>query len=192
MLGPVVSPLEFVTGVNFDTGQQFRSNEEMVWQMSRSLIPYIGTAGRVVSAGTIPLTAAGLDLTVGGEGFGARVINQFVAPEKAQANLYNFLIGAPYGVSTITEKSLTYGIIEEGKAQSARLKELADDADVDVEWLRKQIKDGTSITQLRMKIAMGQGKKAKVEREREARSTGPSRDYVTFLESIQTGRGTGF
>jgi hypothetical protein len=192
MLGPAVSPIEFLTGVNFDTGQKFKSNEEMVWQMSRSLIPYIGTAGRIVSAGTIPFTAAGMDLTVGGEGFGAKVINQFVAPEKAQANLFNFLVGVPYGVSTITEKSLTGGLIEEGKAQSAQLKKLADEADVDYEWLRKQIKDGSSVTQLRTKIAMGQGKKAKVEREREARSTGPSRDYVSFIRSIQSGKGTGF
>lgn len=192
MLGPAVSPLELITGVNFDTGQKFQTTEDMVWQMSRSLIPYVGTAGRIVSAGTIPLTAAGMDLTVGGEGVGAKIINQFVAPEKSVVNLFNFLVGAPYGMSTITEKSLSYGLIEEGRAQSAQLKKLADEADVDYQWLREKIRGGATIPQLRMMIASGQGKKARVEREREAKATGPSGDYLTLLKSIQSGRGTGF
>lgn len=192
LLGPAITPLEFITQTNFDTGQSFRSNEEMVWQLSRSAIPYIGTAGRIVSAGTIPFTAAGLNLTVGGDSFGARVVNQFVAPDRNVSNLFNFLLGAPYGVTTLTERTLTGGIIQEGKVQSAQLRKLADEADVDVNWLREKIRSGATINELRFMIARGEGKKATVEREREARSTGPSRDYVSFVRSLQTGKGTGF
>lgn len=191
MVGPAVTPLEFLNQTNFDTGQKFRSNEEMVWQLSRSLVPYIGTAGRIVSAGTLVPRIAGVDVPLMEEtGFPQKVYNQFVAPDKAQANLFNFLVGAPVGVSVLSEKALRGGIIERGEMLSKELKELAAKADVDYEWLRNEIKNGTTITQLRMKIAGGQGKTARVEREREAKSTGPSRDYVSFVRGLQTGRGT--
>jgi hypothetical protein len=184
MLGPAVSPLEFITKTNFDTGQQFRSNEEMALQLSRSLIPYIGTAQRIASGLTVPATLAGADLS------GV----PFVQADRGLSNLYNFLVGAPFGATTLTERSIYGGLIQRSIASSKQLRKLADEAGVDVEWLRKEIKKGVSLPELRGKIARGEGNVARLESQKrldvltgKAQPDGPARDYVSMMRQFRSG-----
>lgn len=188
MLGPAVTPLEYITNTNFDTGQQFRSTGEKLEQLSRSLIPYIGTGQRIVSAATVPATLAGADLS------GV----PFIQADKAMSNLYNLLLGAPFGASTITEKTLLGGMINKSKASAAQLKTLAEEAGVDVEWLRKEIRSGVSIMDLQMKIARGEGSAKQKELDEylktiQGTSTDkPSREYAKLLAAFRGDQYGGF
>ena len=188
MLGPAVSPLEFITQTNFDTGQKFQSSGEAALQIGRSLLPYIGTGQRIASGLTVPATMAGVDLS------GV----PFIAADKGMSNLFNFLVGAPYGASTLTEKSLYGGLIQSSIASAAELRQYAAEAGVDVDWLRKQIRKGISLPELRMKIARGEGSIRNIQRQKKLESlTGkakdkPSQDYASILEAFQAGRYGGF
>jgi hypothetical protein len=91
------------------------------------------------------------------------------------SNLFNFLWGGGVGATTITEKTLRGGLIERSKAQSSQIKKLAAEADLDVEWLRKEIRSGISLPQLQNKIAIGEGKVSTVA-ARKARE--PQRDLT--------------
>lgn len=188
MLGPAVTPLEYITNTNFDTGQQFRSTGEKIEQLSRSLLPYIGTGQRFVSALTVPATLAGADLSN----------VPFIQADKALSNLYNLLLGAPFGASTITEKTLLGGMINKSKASAAQLKSLAEDAGVDVEWLRKEIRRGTTVTELQMKINKGEGSTKQKELDEylktiQGTSTDkPSREYAKLLAAFRGDQYGGF
>ena len=188
MLGPAVTPLEYITNTNFDTGQQFRSTGEKIEQLSRSLLPYIGTGQRILSSLTVPATLAGADLS------GVPLVQS----EKAMSNLYNLLIGAPFGASTITEKTLLGGMINKSKVNAAQLKKLASEAGINLEWLRKEIKKGTTVTELQAKIARGEGSSKQMELDEylktiEGTTTDrPSREYAKLLAAFRGDQYGGF
>lgn len=189
MLGPAVSPLEFITNTNFDTGQQFRTAEDKALQLSRSLIPYIGTIQRIASGLTVPATLSGADLS------GV----PFIQADKGMSNLFNFLVGAPYGASTLTEKSVYGGLIQKSIASGAELTKYAAEAGVDVEWLRKEIKKGTSLQDLRTKIAMGEGSARRIEQQKrldmltgKTKEKQPAQDYAQVLATFRAGKYGGF
>lgn len=188
MLGPAVTPLEYITNTNFDTGQQFRGTGAKVEQLSKSMLPYIGTSQRILSAATVPLTLAGADLS------GVPVIQA----DKAMSNLYNLLVGAPFGASTLTEKTLLGGMIAKSQASSTQLRKLSENAGVDVDWLRKEIRKGVSIQELQAKIARGEGSARKMELEEymktvQGTSTDkPSREYAKLLAAFRGDQYGGF
>ena len=188
-LGPAVSPLEFITNTNFDTGQQFRSSGEKAEQMTRSLVPYLGTIQRVASALTVPATLAGADLS------GVPLIQA----ERGMSNLFNFLVGAPYGATTITERTLYGGLIQRSIASAAQLKELAAEAGVDSDWLRKEIRKGTNLADLKVKIAKGEGDiKRRALQKKIDIATGkvedekPNKNYAQILSAFQANNYGGF
>ena len=134
-LGPVVkTPIEFITGRNFELGYEYGSDAELLEGQARNLIPYIGTAKRVLSGLGLP-----------------------VDQEKRVVNLLNVLVGAPYGATLINEKSLKRGAQQTSEAINAQLRAAAEDANVDIEWLRKQLQDGVPLYQLTQMIGTGQG-----------------------------------
>ena len=187
MLGPAVTPLEFITNTNFDTGQQFRTTEDKITQMGRSLVPYIGTAQRIVSGLTIPATLAGADLS------GV----PFIQAERNMTNLFNLLVGSPYGATTLTEKTVTGGLIQTSIANAKQLRQAAGEAKVDVDWLRKQIRKGVTLSELRMKIARGEGNIDTLERQKKlelltGKTKGPDKDYAQVLSQFRAGRFGGF
>lgn len=187
MLGPAVTPLEFITNTNFDTGQQFRTTEDKVLQLGRSLVPYIGTAQRIASGLTVPATLAGADLS------GV----PFIQAERSMTNLFNFLIGSPYGATTLTERAVVGGLIQTSMANAKQLRQAATEAGVEVEWLRKQIRKGVTLSDLRMKIARGEGNIVTLERQKKlelmaGKEKGPSEDYAQVLSQFRAGRFGGF
>jgi len=187
MLGPAVTPLEFITNTNFNTGQKFRSNTERVEQLGKSLIPYLGTAQNIASGLTIPATLLGADLS------GVPLIKS----EKGLSSLLNFLVGAPYGSTTITEKTLLGGLIQTSNANAKQLTALAAEAKVDVKWLRKQIRKGVSVQQLRSMIARGEGNVERLQRIAEierfaGKQKGLNQNYADIISKFGSGEYGGF
>jgi len=187
MLGPAVTPLEFITNTNFNTGQKFRSNTERVEQLGKSLIPYLGTAQNIASGLTIPATLLGADLS------GVPLIKS----EKGLSSLLNFLVGAPYGSTTITEKTLLGGLIQTSNANAKQLTALAAEAKVDVKWLRKQIRKGVSVQQLQSMIARGEGNVERLQRKAEierfaGKQKGLNQNYADIISKFGSGEYGGF
>jgi hypothetical protein len=187
MLGPAVTPLEYITNTNFDTGQKFRTGGEKAEQLSRSLIPYIGTIQRIASGLTVPATLAGADLS------GV----PFIQADRGMSSLLNFLVGAPFAATTLTEKTVLGGLIQTSAANSKQLNKLAAEAGVDVKWLRKQIRKGVSIQELQLMIARGEGSAAALARQEElerfaGKEKGPNQDYADVLSQFRAGRYGGF
>jgi len=174
-LGPIISPIEFLSGTSFDTGQQYETTSDLLLGTARGLVPYIGSAQRLVSTATVPLTLAGVDIDTSKAGGLQGFADSFLQQERGMSNLFNFLWGGGVGATTITEKTLRGGLIERSKAQSSQIKKLAAEADLDVEWLRKEIRSGISLPQLQNKIAIGEGKVSTVA-ARKARE--PQRDLT--------------
>lgn len=176
--GPAVAPLEFIAGRSFDTGQTFDTAEEKLNWGLRTLVPYYGTAQRIAEAATVPLTLAGVDLS------GVPIIDQ----QKGMASLFNFLAGSPYGVRTLTERDIAYGLRAQSENLNAQLAQLAAEANVDLDWLRKEIRKGTSLASLRIKIAMGEGNATMRALEKQYETVKPpSRDYNALLQSLSRG-----
>jgi hypothetical protein len=171
-LGPAVAPLEFLTQTSFDTGQQYEGAGEAFVGVGRSLVPYLGTAQRLTSAATIPFTLAGVDIGTQWAGPAEGLVGSLLDQEKGLSNLFNFLAAGGVGATTITEKTLKSGLIQRSKAQSKQIKELADKANVDVEWLRSEIKKGVTPQQLQIKISMGYGDPERVARRKQSTSPG--------------------
>lgn len=177
-LGPGVAPLEFIAGRSFDTGQTFDTPQERLNWGLRTLVPYYGTAQRIAEAATVPLTLAGVDLS------GVPIIDQ----QKGMASLFNFLAGSPYGVRTLTERDIAYGLRAQSENLNAQLARLAAQANVDLEWLRKEIRKGTSLSTLRIKIAMGEGNATTIALQKQYETEkAPTRDYNALLQSLSRG-----
>lgn len=165
-LGPVVkSPTEFVTGRNYDLGYAYGSDAELLQGQIRTLVPYWGTAKRVLSGLGLP-----------------------IEQEKRVSNLLNVLVGAPYGAVTINEKTLARGAKQTAESVNAQLRAAAEDANVDIEWLRKQLKDGVPLHQLTLMIGTGQGAPDRVsiarkldEMTKKPRGT----DYTSTLRELR-------
>jgi hypothetical protein len=177
-LGPGVAPLEFISGRSFDTGQEFDTLEERLNWGLRTLVPYYGTAQRIGEAATVPFTLAGADLS------GLPILDQ----QKGMSSLINFLAGSPYGVASLNERQLSYGIRSQTENLNEQLARLAGEAGVDLDWLRKEIRKGTSVQDLRMKIAMGQGNASMLALNKQFEDVkAPSRDYNQLLKSLGAG-----
>lgn len=170
MLGPAPKTLtELITQRNFEYGYEYEGPVDLLKGQVRNLIPYAGTAQRVAS----------------GVGFGQQ--------ERRWTNLLNFLVGAPYGTTTFTEKQLRSGAIRKSRAESEQLNLAAAEAGVDVKWLRKEINKGTTTQELRTKIVLGEGKITQIEMEKRMKKYfgGESEvreDYNEILQGLRRGR----
>lgn len=140
MLGPAgKTAIEWMTNRNFTFGYEYESIGDKVWQTVQNTVPYVGTGKRLASA-------VGFD----------------VDRERRMSNLFGILAGAPYGLTTITEKTINGAAFNRQMALSAEVKRAAAEAGVDVEWLQKRIKAGDSLLTLAMKVSAGQGNAATI------------------------------
>lgn len=170
-LGPVVrGPLEFLYQRNLETGQPIEGLGENVRQGIRTFIPQVGVAQRALAGAGLDVPALGIDR------------------EKQVANLINLIIGAPYGAVVLTEKVMTWSAVEKNRALSDQVKEAAAEANVDVDWLRKQVKSGKTPLQIRALIMSGQGSPLVVAMQKaaEERRRGPKKnDYREILTGLR-------
>jgi hypothetical protein len=135
MLGPVgKTTIEWITNRNFEFGYEYTSLGDKVMSTIQTTIPYYGTGKRLASA-------VGFD----------------VDKERRMSNLYGLLLGTPYGITTITEKSVKGAAFNRKVELSRQAKQAALDAGVDYEWLQDRIKKGDSLRDIHMKILTGQG-----------------------------------
>jgi hypothetical protein len=179
MLGPVVSPLEFMTGVNFDTGIKYSDETEKWSRIATNLAPMWGTITRAGRATTVPLTLAGVDLP------------DFIGQERGMTDLLNLTISNAGGYSafTYTEKQLMSGLLDTLDSQNAQVKRIAEEANIDLEWLRKQIKSGKSLAEIRMLIAQGKGNAQLWSQIKALKGQAePSRDYQALLSGLRGGQ----
>ena len=135
MLGPVVTPLEFITGVNFDTGLKYQDETEKWTRIASNLAPMWGTITRAGRAATVPLSMAGADLP------------DFIKQERGMTDLLNLTVGGASGYSAFTfgEKQLMSGLLDTIESQNEQVKQVAAEANISLEWLRSQIKAGKSL-----------------------------------------------
>lgn len=181
LLGPIVTPLEYISGVNFDTGIPYEDEWDKTQRLASNMVPMWGTATRVLSAGTIPLSLAGVDLP----------FDDFIKQERGMSNLLNLTVGSASGYSafTLSEKQLLTGLYQTISSQNEQVGRAAAEANIDLEWLRKQIKAGKSIAEIRILIAKGDGNVELWEKIRERKGlTEPKRDYNQVLEGLRTGQ----
>lgn len=176
MLGPAVTPIEFLVGVNFDTGIKYQDEGEKWSRISTNLAPLVGTIKRAARGATVPLTLAGVELPKG------------IAQERGLSDLINFMVGTPYGAVTLTEKTLMSGLITTLESQNAQVQAIADEAGIDLDWLRKQVRSGKSLVEIRELMSKGEGSVAAVAAAKKAKGYSPlSRDYEAVIEGLQTG-----
>jgi hypothetical protein len=163
-LGPVVkSPIELVTNRNFELGYEYGSDMDLLQGQIRTVIPYYGTARRVLSALGLP-----------------------VDRERQLSNLLNVLVGAPYGAATINEKALTRGARNAADEYNKQLRAAAADAGVDVEWLRKQLQRGTNLAQLTLMIGSGAGSVERIaEQKKRDKAMGKGSPVPNYLSTIR-------
>ena len=135
MLGPVgKTTIEWMTNRNFEFGYEYASLGDKVMQTIQNTIPYYGTGKRLASA-------VGFD----------------VDKERRLSNLYGLLIGTPYGITTITEKTINSAAFNRQIELSKQAKQAAMDAGIDYEWLQERIKKGDSLKDIHLQILTGKG-----------------------------------
>lgn len=176
-LGPVIkSPLEFISGRDLESGRELTGPSERAKRAITTAIPYYGTVTRALSA-------VGLEAEV-------PVMGRF-GGEKQISDLMGLIVGAPWGATTYTAKTLNWAAIERNKSLSRQVREAAETAGVDLDWLRKQLRSGVRADQLATKIAAGEGdpnRKTIDELLGLKKKQTKSQDYKKVLERLRTGQ----
>ena len=185
MLGPFTTPIEMITGTNLSTGAAFNPAGESVpgyynllshipgsgvytdkngqvrapgWfaRGMGDLAPGISTAERAVNAATVLPTFFGKNaVTLPG---GAQSPAQ---REKAFTDFLNItgLSAAAGGTAvTLTPQSLSGELMRRQTLQGADIKKVAAQGNIDVDWIRAQLRAGKSPDQIAMLINSGLGK----------------------------------
>jgi len=175
MLGPAgKTTIEWLTNRNFEFGYEYQSLGDKIMKTIQNDIPYYGTGKRLASA-------LGFD----------------VDRERRVSNLFGLLAGTPYGITTITEKSLNSAAFNRQLALSKQAKQAAMDAGVDYEWLQERIKKGDSLYDLMMKISLGQGNATKIAMGKQleeymdkiqGKSKKKDKDYRSIVGGLTSGR----
>lgn len=166
MVGPnLKAPIEVFTGRNFQYGNKFESSSDMIEELGSTLVPQFNIGRNIASAAGI------------------------YKPEKQESSLWNLLLGSPVGATTITEKTLNAAAINKNRDLSKQLKQAADKAGVDVDWLRDQVKKGFKPEQIMRRIMMGYGNKDRIALMRSiTEEPKQTRDYLAVLTGLSEGR----
>jgi len=171
--GPAIkTPVEMLTSRNFDKGYEYNSTMEMLAAQGRNILPYIGTAKRLLTVSGLPIDK-----------------------QKRVSTMINVLAGTPFGAAMITEKTLKGEAWQNSAQLSAQLKKAAVEAGVDYEWLTKEISSGKNLNQITAAIISGQGsierqanlKKMKDFQDKMQGKNQDKRNYRQILQGLQTG-----
>jgi hypothetical protein len=175
MLGPAgKTTIEWLTNRNFEYGYEYQSIGDKVMRTIETSIPYYGTGKRLASA-------VGFD----------------VDRERRVSNLFGILAGTPYGITTITEKTINSSAFNRQINLSTQAKQAAMDAGIDYEWLQTRIKKGDSLRELMLKISMGQGNATKIAMGKqmqdymdklEGKTKKKEKDYRDIVGGLRTGK----
>lgn len=214
MVGPAALPLQLATGTNPATGAAFneagieapgylkwlqytgigqrgkygeyRMPEPLFYALTES-IPFIGTAERAVSGLAELVDIAGAE----GAADVLRKVPSANAADRGLSNLLNFagagaLMGGSF--STLTPNVLTGELRRRSTRQLNDLYNVAASRGVSLEWVKDQLRAGSTPEEVKNMIARGQGKRQQYEQEKIAGSKGPSERYLDIISRLGQGR----
>jgi hypothetical protein len=120
---------------------------------------------------------------------GVNVNLPLIDESRNASDAINLLLGSPFSAQTVSESSLTSGLMGTAEAQAAQITELAAKANVDVDWLRKMIRRGLTVQQIKTLVQNGYGKADLLAREKALRAEvrEPARDYGQVLDAFISG-----
>jgi hypothetical protein len=169
-LGPAfTSAFEAASGRSFSQGRRFDSFQDFVEAQAKSWSPSAIQAYKLASGLGLP-----------------------VDQEKRISNLIQVLGGGPYSAATIREGTLRWQTVERSAALNKQVKKAAAEANVDIDWLRKQINAGVRPDVLANMIASGQGSPERLELQRRlagdtAKVRRDPRNYEEILRRLERG-----
>jgi hypothetical protein len=169
LVGPSVkTPIELLTQRNFQYGREYENFGEALKEQGGQLIPQWQLIKRTLSA-------SGMN----------------VDRERRVSNLFQLLVGAPYGMTTYTEKTLRGATYSQNIALSKQVRKAAEEAGVDVKWLRNEIAAGTPTHLLAIKISMGMGNAERIRLANRIQGRDVTRgrlDYNDILRGLEKGQ----
>lgn len=167
--GPTVkTPIELLTQRSFQYGREYDTFYDSLTAQGKQLVPQWMLVKRTLSAAGLP-----------------------VEQERQVSNLFQLLIGAPYGMTTFTEDTLRGTAMSRNIKLNKQIRAAAAEANVDVEWLRKEVSSGTPPAVLAAKVAMGLGdvKRLELQKRLQGRDlTIGTYDYDAMLRRFESSR----
>jgi len=197
MLGPFTTPIEVAAGVNLQTGAKFDARGEEVpgyYNLFRFLPGsnvYTGKEGETrISAGY----ARGLGDLIPQLGLAERaasiipglrdVVSTESQRDRALTNLLNLAGlpgGAGIGVTTLTERTISGELARRAEKQRGELARAAGRANVDLDWVREQLRAGVTPEEVEQLIARGEGRIV----QEDTRSTLKPQTRSRYLELLE-------
>lgn len=175
MLGPVgKTTIEWLTNRNFEYGYEYSSIGDKLRKTVENNVPYLNTGRRFAS-------------TVGFD----------VDRERRISNMFGLLVGTPYGLTVLNEKTINSAAFGRQMELSAQAKKAAADAGIDYKWLQTRIKKGDSLQDLVIRISKGEGNAVRLAtgkqitefiEELEGKQKKQKRDYGAVSEGLRTGK----
>lgn len=153
MLGPVTIPLELATGIDVQTGRAIDTLGKDKIETLGNLIPQLGTAQRALGAAAGVSKVAGLNLP--NIGFTEKQENKGVV---TALNLLGITPFFGMSATAVSKKSTTGELTRRAKSQSSEIKSVAAENNIDVDWIRKQLKLGRSPEAIASMIQGGLGR----------------------------------
>jgi hypothetical protein len=164
----IKSPIEVLTGRNFEYGRAYDSTGNMLQDQFSNWVPQVG----IITKG---LSAAGLP----------------VQEDRRASNFWQLLGGSPLGATTYTERTLRGAAISKSRDLSSQMKKAAEEAGVDIDWLRSKIRSGATPEQISRMILLGYGNKdrlALLESLSGGDKKESARNYDAVLQGLREGR----
>lgn len=153
-LGPAITtPIELLSGKDIATGRPLDALGGGKVETLGNLFPQAGTLQRILAAGAGVSKQLGLDLP--NIGFTEAQENKGLISALT-------LLGVPQavglGLAAVSPKSINAELIRRINSQSGKIKDLAADKKIDLDWMRAQLKAGATPEELARAVASGQGR----------------------------------
>jgi len=153
-LGPAITtPIELLSGKDIATGRPLDALGGGKVETLGNLFPQAGTLQRILAAGAGVSKQLGLDLP--NIGFTEAQENKGLISALT-------LLGVPQavglGLSSVSPKSINAELIRRINSQSGKIKDLAAEKKLDLDWMRAQLKAGATPEELARAVASGQGR----------------------------------
>jgi hypothetical protein len=153
-LGPAITtPIELLSGKDIATGRPLDALGSGKVETLGNLFPQAGTLQRILAAGAGVSKQLGLDLP--NIGFTEAQENKGLISALT-------LLGIPQavglGLSAVSPKSINAELIRRINSQSGKIKDLAAEKKLDLDWMRAQLKAGATPQEIAQAVASGQGK----------------------------------
>lgn len=154
MAGPgITTPIELLSGRDIATGRPLDIMGGGKIETLGNIFPQAGTAQRILGAGAAAAKQFGLDLP--NIGFTEAQENKGLV---SALNLLGIPQLAGMSLVAVTPGNINVELIRRINSQSSKIKDVAASKNIDLDWMRAQLKAGATPEQLARAIASGQGK----------------------------------